>query len=83
MFKRIKNLWNQSKTSEPVYVDITKLNDREFEDLKRALKSPGVVVPLNQEPIGDGRAEFFGEGTEAEFKEQEEEDKGFKGIFGK
>lgn len=32
--------------------------------------------------IGDGKAVFFGEGTEQEFKQQQEEDKGFKGIFG-
>lgn len=83
MFNRIKNLWNQSKAPEPWYVDITKLNDREFDDLKRALNKPGVRVPLDQEPVGDGKAVFFGEGTEVEYKEQEEEDQGFKGIFGK
>lgn len=33
-------------------------------------------------PIGDGKAEFLGEGTEQEFKDQQNADKGFKGIFG-
>lgn len=31
---------------------------------------------------GDGKAEFIGEGTEADWEEQEREDNGMKGIFG-
>lgn len=37
------------------------------------------IATLN---IGDGTAEFLGEGTQEEFEKQEKEDKGFKGIFG-
>lgn len=33
-------------------------------------------------PIGDGKAEFLGEGTHEEYEESERERKGFKGIFG-
>ncbi len=32
--------------------------------------------------LGDGKAEFLGEGSEEEFKDQQNEDKGYKGIFG-
>lgn len=51
-------------------------------------KDPKALDELTDEQIaslpgeGDGKAEFFGEGTEAEWKEQEREDKGLKGIFG-
>lgn len=31
---------------------------------------------------GDGKAVFFGEGTEEEWKEEQNAQKGFKGIFG-
>lgn len=31
---------------------------------------------------GDGKAVFFDEGTEADWKEQEKEDQGLLGIFG-
>jgi len=34
------------------------------------------------EELGDGKAEFLGEGTHDEFEEQVKEDKGLKGIFG-
>lgn len=33
-------------------------------------------------PLGDGKAEFLGEGTTQEFEEAEREKKGLKGIFG-
>lgn len=36
-----------------------------------------------EQELGDGKAVFFGEGTEQELKEQEEKDKGFIGrVFG-
>jgi hypothetical protein len=35
-----------------------------------------------QEPLGDGKAEFLGEGSAEEFKQQQEADKGLRGIFG-
>ena len=34
------------------------------------------------EKIGNGQAVFFGEGTEEEWKDEQNERKGFKGIFG-
>lgn len=37
----------------------------------------GALVPV-EVSLGDGKAEFIGEGTEAEFLEQEQEDKGNK-----
>jgi hypothetical protein len=36
----------------------------------------------SQEPLGDGKAEFLGEGSAEEFKQQEEGDKGLRGVFG-
>lgn len=45
---------------------------------KRYHNTGTVITPL----IGDGKAEFLGEGTHAEFLESEKERKGFKGIFG-
>jgi hypothetical protein len=45
----------------------------------------GEVVGLEQDKglLGDGNAEFLGEGSSDEFKAQEEADKGFVGrIFG-
>ncbi len=33
---------------------------------------------LGLEPLGDGKAEYLGEGTAQEFSEQKEQDKGFK-----
>lgn len=37
---------------------------------------------VEPEIIGDGNAEFLGEGTTEEFEEMEKEKKGFKGLFG-
>lgn len=33
---------------------------------------------LDAEPLGDGKAEFLGEGSSDDFKDQIEKDKGFK-----
>lgn len=40
------------------------------------------VIKLGQEPLGDGKGEFLGEGTEQEFEAQQKADKGLKGVFG-
>ena len=51
-------------------------------------KNPEYLNTITKEQIeaipnrGDGKAVFFGEGTEEEWKEEERERKGFKGIFG-
>jgi len=56
--------------------------------LKLSGKDPKAIEELTQEQIdsipemGDGKAVFFGEGTEAEFKQQQNDDMGIKGIFG-
>lgn len=41
-----------------------------------------VEVNLVSHAQGDGKAEFLGEGTEQEFKDQQNDDKGLKGVFG-
>lgn len=47
--------------------DLSKISDEQIRDLP-------------EEP--DGKAVFFGEGSEEEFKDLENEKKGIKGIFG-
>lgn len=71
MFKRITNLW---KLGEYEANRIGEFNHTDEE---------GTVTPLltlkkSDEFLGDGEAEFLGEGTQEEFKAQEEADKGFK-----
>lgn len=63
-----------------------------FKRIKRmydlSKKDPKALSNLTDEQIenlpdiGDGKAVFFGEGTEEEFKDLQEADKGLKGIFG-
>lgn len=56
--------------------------------IKLSTKDLSKVDALSDEQIdaipdeGDGKAVYFGEGTEEELREQEREDKGLKGIFG-
>jgi hypothetical protein len=56
--------------------------------IKLSTKDLSKVDALSDEQIdaipdeGDGKAVYFGEGTEEELLEQEREDKGLKGIFG-
>lgn len=69
MFKRIRNLWNQSEY---------KLTTIQTIDAFGA-PSQNVVLEKDEPEV---KAEFFGAGSEEEFKKQEREDKGFKGIFG-
>ncbi len=42
----------------------------------------GHIFPIKQAPLGDGNAEFLGEGSQEEFEEQEKRDKGQYGWFG-
>lgn len=83
MLKRIKNLWNQSKVEQPLYLDLSKLTETELGQLSEGLKRPGVIVAIPQASIGDGKAEFIGPGTEEEYNEQQNKDKyGAKKLFG-
>ncbi len=51
-------------------------------------KDPEILNNLTEEQInqipnvGDGKAEFIPQGSEEEFKQFENEEKGIKGIFG-
>lgn len=52
-------------------------------NLKNLFKRKEITKPqVSKDSIGDGKAEFIGEGTEKEFKDYENEGKGIKGIFG-
>lgn len=74
MLKRLKNLWKQSETG-PVTLELSKLSTEQLEAIGRGVAQVNKVE-------GDGKAEFLGSGSEEEFKEQQREDKGIKGIFG-
>lgn len=67
MIQRLKRFWQLSKKDPKALEKLEKLSDEEM-----------AYIP----EIGDGKAVFFGEGTEEEYKALEKEDKGFKGIFG-
>lgn len=66
IFKRTKRLWKLSKKDPEALEDFMNLSDKQIMDI----------------PDEDQKAVFLGEGTQEEFKEQQREDKGFKGIFG-
>ncbi len=69
MFKKIKNIWNLGDYK------VAKLDDP-----VNGIRDGQLIL---DEAVGDGKAEFLGEGTEEEYKRMVEEDKGFKKrIFG-
>jgi len=67
LIPRIKRFWQLSNKDPEVLKKFEKLT---VEDLQ--------YIP----EIGDGKAVFFGEGTDEEKKQQDLEDKGLRGIFG-
>ena len=74
MFKRITNLWKKSEEPITFYKGTFSQKGKDkiyLSDLKDALDMVDKVE-------GDGKAEFLGEGTNEEFKAQEEADKGFE-----
>lgn len=68
MFNRVKRFWQLSNKDPKAVEQAMSLTKEDLDYMPE---------------IGDGNAVFFGEGTEQEYKDQLEEDKGFKGIFGK
>ena len=69
MIQRLKRLWNLTRKDPKALERLEKLTDEEL-----------AYIP----EIGDGKAVFFGEGTEEEFNELEHESKfgGIKKLFG-
>lgn len=59
-------------------LDVSKITPEQFAEM---IEKGSIIVP-GSSVIGDGNAEFLGEGMTEEFEEQEKEDKGQKGIFG-
>ncbi len=63
-------------------------SDKEIWEFLEWLKTPEGLIKLDQavkakaKIEGDGKAEFFGLGTEEEYNEMVKEDKGIKGLFG-
>lgn len=77
MLKRIKKAlkaFTEDLDKEVVF-DVSKLTEAQAKDLMAA-------GALKVVPVGDGHAEFLGEGTTEEFEVQEKKDKGQFGIFG-
>lgn len=70
LFKRILKAWKLSK--------IPAIEDADY---VYAVKDEKIVL-IQAEELGDGKAEFLGDGTQEEFLESEKERKGLKGIFG-
>lgn len=67
MLKRLKRL-----------IQLSKKDPKALEKLESLTEEQIAIIP----EAGDGKAVFIGPGTEEEFKEQEKEDKGLKGLFG-
>lgn len=73
MFQRIKRLNKLWKLSKEVD--------------SKVLTMPEAIGPIQLREmlgveLGDGKAEFLGEGSSEEFKDQQNDDKGYKHIFG-
>ena len=68
IIKRIKRMYQLSKKEPEALKKLENLTDEQLD-----------FIPDE----GDGNAIFIGEGTQEEFKEMIEEDKGFKNLFGK
>ncbi len=78
MLRRIKNIWKLSEYHPEVErtFDLASVNGQVINN------GPILKTVLKKDELGDGKAVFLGEGTEEEFKHQQNEDKGIKGIFG-
>lgn len=86
MFKRIKKIWNMSGQNDVVVVKNGTLDEVQAKQL--AAMTGKVVVfaddvndvrtfnMAKDEELGDGKAEFLGEGTEEEYKKQLNEENG-------
>jgi len=66
MFKRIHRLWELSKKDPEVLDRYSQFTSEELADIPDK---------------GDGKAVFFGEGSQEEFVEQERKDKGLGGWY--
>lgn len=67
LIKRLKRTWKLAKKDEKSLEDFMKLTDKQIMDL----------------PDEDQKVVFLGQGTEEEYNDMLEEDKGLKHIFGK
>lgn len=66
MLKRIKRFWQLAKKDPKALEKLEQLTEEEM-----------AYIP----EIGDGKAVFFGQGTEEEFKEMQKEDSGMKAWY--
>jgi len=71
--KTLKKAWEVTKTLDLVKPKLDGDKELSMEEIKDI---------LNDVPLGDGKAEFLGEGTHDEYKDFVNESKGLKGIFG-
>lgn len=65
MIKRIKRLWKLSRKDPEALKVLESLNEEQLRLVPEAVE-------------GDGKAVFFGEGTEEEYKEFQREEEGMK-----
>jgi len=71
MFKRIRNMWNLSRKDQKALEVLESLTPEQLAE-----------VPDSVETVrGDGKATFFGEGTEEEFIEEERKNEGMSGWY--
>jgi len=86
-------MWNKlfKKDKEILVVSHNEFTPEQLQSLRKATGKIVIAVHdmnsvklVTEEKIekGNGKAVFFGEGTEEEWKEEQNERKGFKGIFG-
>jgi hypothetical protein len=65
-FKQLKRLWQLARKDKVAMEEFMKLSDKDMMDI----------------PNEDEKVVFIGQGTQEEFKDFENEQKGIKGIFG-
>ena len=89
MFTNIKNIFRRKK--DIITIRRGSMLPEEVLDLEEKTGKVAVfvddpddikVIEKDNDTLGDGKAEFLGEGTQEEFLEMEREKKGLKHIFG-
>lgn len=58
-------------------LDVSKITPEQFAEM---VEKGSIIIPRSH--LGDGKAEFLGEGMTEEFEAQEKADNGQTGIFG-
>lgn len=78
ILNRIKKAWRLSQFPEALVIDATKLSDAQIKVLSA---EPESAIEIVKDPIGDGKAEFFGEPSEADQLAFEREEAGTQAWY--